>query len=238
MSDTSYFKGKALIIGINSYEYANKLSKAANDARTMADALKKLSFYTDLLVDANIDDCDKTLESFISSLGEFDVGVFYFAGHGIEVEGKNYLLAQNTPIESKSAVIRYSISLQDVVHKMHNTGCPTNIVIIDACRNDPYPDDRGYGTTNLAPMFAPKGTIIAYSTSPGEKAKDSGIGDNSIYTGALLQHINVPGLPIEEFFKRVRTTVYSLSNQKQTSWEHTSLIGNFSFNSGQLIRVC
>ena len=235
MKGAIYSKGAALIIGINEYEAANKLSKAINDAKAVADALSKLSFYVDLFIDANIDICDKAIDNFISSLDKFDVGVFYFAGHGIEVDGENYLLAQNTPVENKAGAIRYSINLQNIVKKMHQSGCKTNILIIDACRDNPYPNTRGFGTTNLAPMFAPKGTIIAYSSSPGERAKDGGMGDNSIYTGALIKHINEPGLPIEEFFKRVRTSVYTLSQQQQTSWEHTSLIGNFSFNSGQLI---
>jgi uncharacterized caspase-like protein len=83
--------------------------------------------------------------------------------------------------------------------------------------------------TDSAPIFAPKGTIIAFSTSPGEKAMDYGAGRNSIYTGSLLNHINDTNVPIEDFFKRVRTSVFTLSNGKQTSWEHTSLIGNFLF---------
>lgn len=108
------------------------------------------------------------------------------------------------------------------------------IVILDACRNNPF-KQRGFSDMGLALVKAPTGTLIAYSTSPGERAKDAGIGNNSIYTGALLKHISDKNIPIEEMFKRVRTTVYSLSHGKQISWEHTSLIGDFCFNSGQLI---
>lgn len=235
MEKSIYTKGIALIIGINEYENATKLSKAVNDAQAIAQALSNLRFNVTTLIDASIDECDTAIEEFASSLNNFEVGVFYFAGHGVEIEGQNYLLVQNTPADRQSAVKRYSINLQDVVSNMHQSKCRTNILIIDACRDNPFPNTRGLGSLNLAPVFAPKGTIIAFSTSPGEVAKDGGMGNNSIYTGALIQHINEPGLPVEEFFKRVRTTVYTLSNQKQTSWEHTSLIGNFSFNSGQLI---
>lgn len=235
MEGVRYSKGAALVIGINEYENAVKLTKAVNDANSIAEALNKLNFNLHVLLDADIDECDSAIESFIAALDSYDVGVFYFAGHGVEIDGKNYLLAKNTPIESKAGLLRYSINLQDIVTNVHKTGCCTNIFIIDACRDNPYPDTRTVGSTNLAPMFAPKGTIIAYSTSPGERAKDGGMGDNSIYTGALLKYIHEPGLPIEEFFKRVRSSVYTLSKQQQTSWEHTSLIGNFSFNSGQLI---
>jgi len=94
---------------------------------------------------------------------------------------------------------------------------------------------RGLQGEGLAPIYAPKGTLIAFSTSPGERAMDYGAGRNSIYTGALLNHMDDLNVPIEDFFKRVRTTVYTHSSGKQTSWEHTSLIGNFCFNSGQLI---
>ena len=222
MEDVIYSKGAALIIGINEYDNAVKLTKAVNDAKSIADALQKLNFSFNLLIDSDIDTCDATIEKFISELDKYDVGIFYFAGHGVEIDGKNYLLAKNTPIENKAGVIRYSINLQEIVTKFHESRCNINIFIIDACRDNPYPDTRASGTTNLAPMFAPKGTIIAYSTSPGERAKDGGLGNNSVYTGALLKHINEPGLPIEEFFKRVRSSVYTLSKQQQTSWEHTS----------------
>jgi len=103
------------------------------------------------------------------------------------------------------------------------------------CKNNTYSIGRGIATTNLAHVFALQGTLIAYSTSPGETDKDGGMGNNSIYTGALLQHMKKKGLQIEEFFKQVRTTVCILTGGKQTSWEHTSLIGKFCFNDGMLI---
>ena len=127
--------------------------------------------------------------------------------------------------------------MQYSLNEINSKKCNTNIFIVDACRNNPFPAGRAlYVASTMAPIFAPKGTLIAYSTSPGEEADDNGKGNHSYYTGALLQHITEIGLPIESFFKKVRTTVYNLSKGKQTSWEHTSLIGNFSFNSGQLIQ--
>lgn len=235
MEAQKYIKGTALVVGINNYEKATRLDNAIFDANSFALSLEKLSFYTLKYFDVHIDDFDEAISKFIEQLNNFDVGVFYFAGHGIEIDGKNYLLAQNTPCDKVEAVKRYSMELQYVVDEMNKASCKTKILIIDACRNNPYSTSRGLGTTNLAPIFAPQGTIIAYSTSPGQTALDGGIGKNSIYTGALLEHINELGLPIETFFKKVRTTVYNLSEGKQTSWEHTSLIGNFSFNSGQMI---
>lgn len=227
--------GVALVVGINNYEKATKLDNAVFDANSMADSLERLSFYTLRYNDINIDMFDDAISKFVEQLNKYDVGIFYFAGHGVEIGGENYLLSQNTPSEEEGSVKRYSMKLQEIVDKMNKTSCKTKILIIDACRNNPYAVGRGFLTTNLAPIFAPQGTIIAYSTSPGETALDGGIGKNSIYTGALLEHINELGLPIETFFKKVRTSVYNLSEGRQTSWEHTSLIGNFSFNRGQMI---
>jgi len=230
-----YLKGTALVVGINNYEKATKLDNAIFDANSIASSLEKLSFYTLKYFNVTIDEFDDAISKFVEQLNNFDVGVFYFAGHGIEIDGKNYLLAQNTPCDKVESVKRYSMELQHIVDEINKASCKTKILIIDACRNNPYTSSRGFGTINLAPIFAPQGTIIAYSTSPGQTALDGGIGKNSIYTGALLEHIDELGLPIETFFKKVRTTVYNLSEGKQTSWEHTSLIGNFSFNSGQMI---
>ena len=230
-----YLKGVALVVGINNYENATKLDNAIFDANSVASSLDNLSFYTLKYNDINIDIFDEAISKFVEQLNSFDVGVFYFAGHGVEIDGENYLLSQTTPCDRVEGVTRYSMKLQEIVDKMNQTTCKTKILIIDACRNNPFSVSRGFGTTNLAPIFAPQGTIIAYSTSPGEMALDGGKGKNSIYTGALLEHINELGLPIETFFKKVRTSVYNLSLGKQPSWEHTSLMGDFSFNSGQLI---
>src|SRR5271170_5968199 len=106
---------------------------------------------------------------------------------------------------------------------------PTGLVILDACRNNPFEGrTRSVGSNELAPVYAPKGTLIAFSTSPGQTSLD-GSGRNGYYTKALLQHIDTPNLPIETMFKRVRSTLEDLTQGKQTSWEHTSLTGDFHF---------
>jgi len=237
MSNQKYIRAKALVIGIDNYDQANRLANAVNDAKAIANILRKLKFYVCDFYDIDVDKWDEVFPEFCDDLDKYDACVVYFAGHGVEIEGKNYLLCKNTPADNKGGTIRYSIDLQYSLNAIKNKNCNTNIIIIDACRNNPFPDDRAlYAASTLAPVFAPKGTLIAYSTSPGQKADDKGMGDHSYYTGALLQHIVEVGLPIESFFKKVRTTVYNLSKEQQTSWEHTSLIGNFSFNSGQMIQ--
>ena len=185
-----YKKGLALVVGINDYIDASKLSNAVFDAESLAISLEKLSFDIIKKIDIGYRDFASTLDDFFVLLKEYDVGVFYFAGHGVEIDGDNYLLAADTPIEKKTSVTMLSARLQDIIGSMHEAGAQTNIIILDCCRNNPFPADRAHGTTNLAPVYAPQGTIIAYSTSPGETSKDGGMGNNSIYTGALLEHIN------------------------------------------------
>lgn len=237
MNNQKYITAKALVIGIDNYDQATQLTNAVNDARAIAEILRKLKFYVYDYYDIDTDQWDNNFSQFCEDLEKYDACVVYFAGHGVEIDGKNYLLCRNTPADNKCGTKRYSIDLQESLNAIKAKNCNTNIIIIDACRNNPFPAERAlYAASTLAPVFAPKGTLIAYSTSPGQKADDVGMGNHSFYTGALLQHITEVGLPIESFFKKVRTTVYNLSKEKQTSWEHTSLIGNFCFNSGQMIQ--
>lgn len=229
------YRGLAYVVGVNAYLQTNKLSNAVFDAKSIAAELKALGFYVIESYDIDFMGFVNKFDDFGKELSKFNVGLFYFAGHGVEFEGKNYLLLTDSAVDSKIAIEHTTFDLQSIVTDMHKSGCNMNIQIIDACRNNPYGTGRGIATTNLAPVFAPQGTLIAYSTSPGETAMDGVMGKNSIYTGALLQHMKTKGLQIEDFFKQVRTTVFSLTGGKQTSWEHTSLIGKFCFNAGMLI---
>lgn len=229
------YRGLAYVVGVNEYLQVNKLSNAVYDAKAIAAEFKTVGFYVKESYDKDLKKFVNEFDNFKRELSKFNVGLFYFAGHGVEFEGKNYLLLTDSIADNETAIKHTTFDLQSIVNDMHKTGCKMNIQIIDACRNNPYGTGRGIASTNLAPVFAPQGTLIAYSTSPGEMAMDGGMGKNSIYTGALLQHMKTKGLQIEDFFKQVRTTVYSLTGGKQTSWEHTSLIGKFCFNAGMLI---
>lgn len=241
MAEKKYYRGKALVVGNDHYDQVKPdLDNAVNDAKGIFEAFRELGFMMmPEAYDVDIDGFDTLFEDFKSDLGKYEVGVFYFSGHGVEIDGKNYLVMQNTPIgERAQSTIRYSVDLQDCIHQLHATRCKMIIVIIDACRNNPFEGkERGWGSVNLAPLFAPKGTMIAYSTSPGEKADDFGMDGHSVYTGALLKHLKEEGLEIETFFKKVRSTVDAMTGGKKTSWEHTSLIGSFSFNSGKMVHV-
>ena len=211
----------------------NKLINAINDAHDFATKLRELGFVVMQSTDCTNESFERDLRKFSDELKKYDVGLFYFSGHGLQIEGKNYLTSIDSSFVDSISAKYTSIPLDEVMEYMQQNKTIIKILILDACRNNPLPE-RGVNK-GLAPIHAPKGTIIAFSTSPGETAMDYGAGRNSIYTGALLNHIDDKNIPIEDFFKRVRTSVFTLSNGKQTSWEHTSLIGNFCFNSGQLI---
>lgn len=236
-----YYRGKALVVGNDHYDQVKPdLDNAVNDAKSIYEAFRELGFMMmPEAYDIDTDRFDELFEDFKSELGNYEVGVLYFSGHGVEIDGKNYLIMRNSPIgELAKSTIRYSVDLQDCIRELHDTKCKMIIIIIDACRNNPFEGkERGWGSINLAPLFAPKGTLIAYSTSPGEKADDFGMDGHSVYTGALLKHLKEEGLEIETFFKKVRSTVDTMTAGKKTSWEHTSLIGSFSFNSGKMIHV-
>lgn len=227
----------ALVVGNSNYSFESPsfvLKNPVNDARGVADALTRLGFFVKLYLDEDEQGFRQHLHDFSTELSKYDNCLVYFAGHAIQIEGANYLAAIDTSFVDESSARYTSIQLDWVLDYLRKCSCKVKIVILDACRNNPFAA-RGFNDLGLAPVKAPTGTLIAFSTSPGERASDVGFGNNSIYTGALLKHIAHENIPIEEMFKRVRITVYSLSNKKQISWEHTSLIGDFYFNSGQLI---
>lgn len=227
----------ALLIGNSEYNTeANKLVNAAKDASDLGNALTKLGFEARVIQNASIEDMDQAVTAFGNDLNDYDIGLFFYAGHGFQDNGENYLSAIGTSFTAASAV-RGSLALKTVLGYMDRASNSTNIIILDACREDLFrivERTRSLVTSiTLAPIYAPKGTIIAFSTSPGERAGDgTAANGNGVYTRALLAHVNTADLSIEEFFKRVRNSVSTFSGGKQTSWEHTSLTGYFSFTAG------
>ncbi|MBE9461916.1 caspase family protein [Dyadobacter subterraneus] len=230
-------KSLALIIGNADYnDRKRNLVNAINDANAIAEKLRTVGFDVIQQNDCDGKAFEQAVADFGTRLADYDVGLFYFSGHGLQIEGVNYLTYASTNFFDDTAVPGTSYRLDRVIKYMERTEAVIKILILDACRDNPLENRyRGAQATGLAPIYAPKGTIIAFSTSPGESAQDYGMGNNSIYTGSLLRHIDDPNIPIEEVFKRVRTSVYSLTQGKQTSWEHTSLIGDYYFNFGQRV---
>lgn len=220
---------KALCIGNARYPEA-PLKNAVNDATDLSQKLEALGFSCKLSVDASFRSMDDALKSFASELSGAEVGLFFFAGHGMQIAGENYLTAVDTDFDSETDAKYSSLPLNKVIDVLEKGDNATSIIILDACRNNPYERRwRGGEYLGLAPVYAPKGTIIAFATSPGQTASD---GDfrNGAFTSALLNHISNQNLTIEDLFKRVRNTLSARTSGKQTSWEHTSLMGDFLFN--------
>lgn len=230
----------ALLIGNSNYQDTTPLINSANDATALGEKLHSLGFVTTTLTNVTMAEIDQAVDNFGNELNNYDVGLFYFAGHGFQVTGENFLTAIDTPFDNEYQAKYRSLNLDYLISYMERASNNTNIIILDACRNNPFSNSRtrdSRGRT-LAPVYAPKGSIIAFSTSPGQTALDGTAQDgNGVYTRALLQHIDDARISIEEFFKRVRNSVFAFSNERQTSWEHTSLTGPFIFNSGTYIHA-
>lgn len=226
-------KTLAIVVGNDAYFEGSTLNNAINDAKGMSDVFARLGYDVILRKDINAQEVNDLLELFEEKINEYDASIFYFAGHGFQVEGENYLASIECQVANptKYDCRRTCIRLSEILDIFKKTDNKLNIAIIDACRKS---FDRG-GSANFSPILAPKGSLIAFSTSPGEGAKDQGFEGHSLYTGALLNFIGREHLSVEELFKKVRKTVFNMSDGQQTTWEHTSLIGDFFFNTGQIV---
>jgi hypothetical protein len=219
----------ALLIGNASYRNA-PLSNPVNDVRLMETVLKQAGFVVIKAENASLRDTRRLVRDFGDRLKQRGgVGLFYFAGHGVQVRGENYLVSIDSDIRNEDEVAEDALNAQLVLEKMQSAGNRMNLVILDACRNNPFAVRNRSSTAGLATMSAPSGSMVAYSTSPGSVASD-GNGQNGLYTQHLASVLAQPGLPVEEVFKQVRTLVRRDSKGQQTPWENTALEGQFYFN--------
>lgn len=220
----------ALIIGNSNYKLADTLANPVNDATDIANSLQQLGFNVTLLKDADLRQMEDAIEKFNRRLRQGGVGLFYFAGHGVQVDGENYLIPINARLEREQDVRYEAMPMGKVLNVMEDAANDANFIILDACRNNPFTRQwRSLKRGLAAPIQAVKGTLIAYATAPGQVAFD-GDGRNSPYTTALLQHMKTPSLDVEQMFKQVRSEVLEITDGKQTPWESSSLIGSFAFN--------
>lgn len=215
----------ALVIGNANYPGA-PLKNPANDARDMAAALRDLGFEVISRTDATQKEMNRAIAQFGEKLRADTVALFYYAGHGMQVKGKNYLIPVDAQIVSEASARAETVDVDTVIDQLAVS--PLNIVILDACRNNPFERRFRSAGGGLAQMDAPKGSLIAYATAPGKVASD-GDGNNGLYTQELLRHLQTPGLPLEAVFKRVRNGVMQGSGDAQTPWEASSLTGDFFF---------
>jgi len=218
-------KRLALVIGNGAYRDA-PLRNPVNDARALSAKLTALGF--EVMKGENLGqrDMNRLVAQFGERLAGNDVGMFFFAGHGIQIRGKNYLVPVDAQISSENSVRAEAVDVDAVLDQLSSS--PLNVVILDACRNNPFERRFRSLSVGLAQMDAPKGTLIAYATAPGKVARD-GDGANSIYTSALLKLLDEPGVPLETVFKRVRAEVSQLTADNQIPWEASSLTGDFYF---------
>jgi len=223
-------KKLALVIGNGNYA-VSILPNPENDARAMADVLRKLGFIVIEYENLNQAQIKYVIDDFGLRLKGNDVGLFYYAGHGIQAKGYNYLIPVDAQLKTEEQVEYDCVRADRILALMETSGTKINIIILDACRNNPFERSWTRSTTGkgLAFMSAPRGTLIAYATAPGSTASD-GSGMNGLYTSALLESIQIPDLTIIQMFQNVRNIVTKKSNDQQTPWESTSLTADFYFN--------
>ena len=219
----------ALVIGNGSYKDA-PLANPVNDSRAVQAALKDSGFT--VIYRENIDQRGMlaALREFGDQLRGGSAGLFYYAGHGMQIKGRNYLIPVGSNVEREDEVAYGAVDAQAVLDKMEAAGNATNIMILDACRNNPFIRASRSGAVGLAQMDAPIGTLVAFATSPGNVASD-GAGQNGLYTQHLLTAMRQPGVKLEDVFKQVRANVRRDSQNKQVPWESTSLEGDFYFKA-------
>lgn len=225
----------ALVIGNGAYK-SSPLRNPVNDAEDMAVALEKCKFNVVKITDANRSEMRKAIRKFGNKLMRGGVGLFYYAGHGIQVNGENYLVPIGTEVFAEDEIDDECLKVSSVLRKMETASNSLNIIILDACRDNPFGRSFRSGKSGLAKMDAPTGSILAYATAPGSVAAD-GTDRNGLYTSKLLKHMTTQGITIENLFKRVRVDVMHSSGKRQVPWESSSLTGNFYFYSERGITV-
>lgn len=225
-------KRVALVIGNSTYQHAQKLANPENDAKLIASVLRKKGFEVLEHKNLGFKAMKRAARMYTAKLrkyGKDTVGLIFFAGHGVQAEGQNFLVPINAQIENEGDIDIETISAQSLMSGVRLAGNRLNIIVLDACRNNPYRGLFRSSSRGFARMDAPVGSLLAFSTAPGTVAAD-GDGRNSPYSAALAQAMSEPGLKIEDVFKRVREKVYAATDGKQVPWESSSVFGDFYFN--------
>lgn len=234
INPTPIFNDKRIAFVVGNSHYSNSemnLTNPENDAKDVAEKLKELGFEVVLKLDATLETMDKELSSFKEKAKDYDVAMFYYAGHGIQNKGVNYIIPTNIENLAEDNLKYKCVNMERVLDVMEDSQCKLKIVILDACRNDPVSRKwhRSAGTRGLSIMNAPTGTIISFSTSPGSTALD-GTGRNSPYTQAFLNTLDMPNLDVFHFFQKVGASVLDMTQKAQNPWLSVSFTGDFYFN--------
>lgn len=223
----------ALLIGNSRYEVATPLRNPENDIEIVGAALEKSGFAVTKVANAKASDTLAAIEAFVKRLAvaENPVVMVYFAGHGVQLAGENYLLPVDAKLGSEEELRAVALSLADLTSRLDAVKSSLQIVVLDSCRNNPFEQTRGL-QRGLASSPERLGRIVAYSTSPGNVATDGDTGA-SPYATALAESVTIPGLSIEGVFKRVRATVQERTGGKQEPWENSAIYGDFMFVEGK-----
>lgn len=220
----------ALVIGNSNYEDA-PLANPARDAALMAETLREVGFEVLEYNDLDRRDLTRAFLTLGEKLEQTEgnaTALVYYAGHGAQVNGENYLIPVGAKIVDEIDVEIEGVRASSLLRTLRKAESSLNIVILDACRNNPFESASRSASQGLAKMDAPTGTLLAYSTAPGKVAED-GSGNNSTYTRALARAIKTPGAKVEEVFKTVRVNVVDRTQGRQVPWESSSLTGDFIF---------
>ncbi|MEZ5670004.1 MAG: caspase family protein [Alphaproteobacteria bacterium] len=226
----------ALVFGNQSYRYAGELSQTLHDADEMARTLQSVGFDVMLVQDADKREMQQALNQFRREIRGADVALVYYSGHGMEFDGENYLAPISARLGDRRTVDQEFLPLSDVMETVESGGAAFNMVLLDACRNNPFLDQMETTRSavppspGLAPVMAPVGTLVAYATSPGTYAWEGGEDhDNSLFTEALMLHMTEPGVELAQTLRETRRTVMEWSDGEQVPWEHSAMIGEFFF---------
>jgi len=226
----------ALVVGNAAYRVVPALRNPGNDSRAIAKALGEAGFEVTLVQDATRAAMHEAIEAYARALAASKgVGLFYFAGHGLQLEWRNYLLPVDARIAGAGDVAAQCVDLSGLLGGVRRAANPMNVIILDACRDNPFAGEARVQQKGLSQMDAPTGTLLAYATAPGNTA-DDGVGANGLYTENLLREMRVREAKIEDVFKRVRLGVRRASGGRQVPWESTSLEEDFYFIPPEQLR--
>ena len=215
----------ALVMGNDSYP-GSELKNARNDARGIFNALRELGYSSRLVLDSNRTEMIKAVSTFASGIQPNDVVLIYYAGHGLQLDGENYLIPTDFRVSSPSQVPDEAYSLSHLLEEVSRHGASTQVVILDACRNNPFiRSSRSVSANGWAGAVTSAGSLFAFGTSPGSTAADEPEGDHGLFTKMLLRRIGTPSIDIEGMFQKVREDVIRESGGSQVPWTASSLIG-------------
>jgi caspase domain-containing protein len=224
----------ALVIGNSAYQSVSPLANPANDARAMGELLTAAGFEVVAAPDLTQESMRRAIGDFagkVAAKGRDTVALVYYAGHGVQVDGENFLVPVDAHVEREADVPLQAVRLADLMNALAAVPSKTRIVLLDACRDNPFSEINKTSGKGLAIVDAPAGSLVSYATAPGGTAED-GTGADSPYTGSLTKIARQPGLPLEQALKRVRLAVHQTTDGRQTPWESSSLTSDFVFFPG------